>query len=174
MHAKPAVLGIAGWKNSGKTTLVVKLVAELSRRGLRVATVKHAHHDFEPDREGKDSWRHRAAGAAEVAVVSSGRWAIFHELRGAPEPSFGEVLARLSPADLVLVEGYKQEPIPKIEVRRAAGRGGPELAAADPQVIAVATDSGPGGERGRLPSFSLDDATAIADFIVDRFQLAKR
>lgn len=171
MPAKPIVLGIAGWKNSGKTTLVVKLVAELTRRGLRVATVKHAHHDFEPDQEGKDSYRHRAAGAAEVAVVSSGRWALIHELRGEAEPSLEEMIARLAPADLVLVEGYKQAPIPKIEVRRAAGKAGPELAAGDPLILAVASDSGPGAERGRLPFFSLNDERGIADFILNRFAL---
>ena len=108
-----AVFGITGWKNSGKTTLTERLVAEFTRRGFRVSTVKHAHHDFDIDREGADSYRHRLAGAAEVAIVSGRRWALMHELRGEDEPKLDEILARLAPCDLVLVEGYKREATPR-------------------------------------------------------------
>ena len=108
-----AVFGITGWKNSGKTTLTERLVAEFTRRGFRVSTVKHAHHDFDIDREGADSYRHRLAGAAEVAIVSGRRWALMHELRGEDEPKLDEILARLAPCDLVLVEGYKREVAPQ-------------------------------------------------------------
>jgi molybdopterin-guanine dinucleotide biosynthesis protein B len=121
------VLGIAGWKNSGKTTLAIKLIAELTRRGNRVASVKHAHHDADVDHEGTDSFRHRAAGSVEVALVTSRRWAIMHELGEAAEPTLTAMLARLSPSDIVIVEGYKREPIPKLEVRRleAVQKGAP-------------------------------------------------
>ena len=112
------VVGVAGWKNSGKTTLVTKLVGELRRRGYRVATVKHAHHDFDIDREGTNSYRHRAAGASEVVLVSARRWALIHELDEEREPTLAEILKKLTPSDVVVVEGYKREPIPKIEVRR--------------------------------------------------------
>ena len=112
------VFGIAGWKNSGKTGLAVRIVTELTARGYRVSTIKHAHHDFDIDKVGADSWRHRQAGAHEVTIVSGTRFAIMHELRGEPEPSFEEILSRLAPCDLVLIEGYKYEPVPKIEARR--------------------------------------------------------
>ena len=115
---RPKIFGIAGWKNSGKTGLAVRLVSELVARGYRVSTIKHAHHDFDIDKVGADSYRHRQAGAHEVTIVSGTRFAIMHELRGAPEPSFEEILARIAPCDLVLIEGYKREPIPKIEARR--------------------------------------------------------
>jgi molybdenum cofactor guanylyltransferase/molybdopterin-guanine dinucleotide biosynthesis protein MobB len=160
----PPVIGVAGWKNSGKTTLVTRLVTELTRRGFRVATVKHAHHNFQIDDAETDSARHRRAGAAQVAIVSPRRWAVVRELRGAPEPSLDETIGRLEPADLVIVEGYKAAPIPKIEVRRLAGAGGVPLAATDPNVIAVAADHACDG-AGR-PVFQLDDAEGIADFIV--------
>ena len=112
------VFGIGGWKNSGKTTLTERLVAEFTRRGLRLATVKHAHHDFDIDKEGTDSFRHRRAGAREVAIVSGRRWALMHELDGETEPTLDAIVARLSPADLILVEGFKRGSHPKIEVRR--------------------------------------------------------
>jgi len=163
-HRTPPVIGIAGWKNSGKTTLVTRLIAELTRRGFTVATVKHAHHDFQIDDAETDSARHRRAGAAQVAIVSPKRWAVVHELGGAPEPSLQETIGRLGPADLVIVEGYKAEPIPKIEVRRLAGARAVPLAATDPTVIAIAADHACDG-AGR-PVFALDDATGIADFIV--------
>ena len=113
------VIGLAGWSGSGKTTLVTKVIPVLVGRGLKVATVKHAHHDFDTDQPGKDSWLHRRAGASEVAVVSSRRWAIVHELGDEAEPSLDDVLAKLSPADLVIVEGFKRHPHPKLEVYRA-------------------------------------------------------
>ena len=112
------VFGITGWKNSGKTGLAARLVTEFTRRGYRVSTVKHAHHDFDIDKPGADSFRHREAGAHEVAIVSGTRFAIMHELRDAPEPALADILTRLAPCDLVLIEGYKREPIPKIEARR--------------------------------------------------------
>ena len=131
--------GITGRKNAGKTTLMVRLVRALSERGHRVATVKHAHHGLEVDREGTDSWKHRDAGAAEVAVVGGRRWAIMHELRGASEPTLDEIVARLSPCDLVLVEGYKREPHPKLELRRG---GEPLRADEAANTVAVAEPSG--------------------------------
>jgi molybdopterin-guanine dinucleotide biosynthesis protein B len=160
------VIGIAGWKNSGKTTLAVRLVEEFTRRGYRVATVKHAHHSLRLDEEGTDSARHRAAGAAQVAVVSSKRWAIMSEGR---EPDFPDILARLDPCDIIIVEGYKSQPIPKIETRRKDAEPGFALAGNDPNVFAVASD----GEivDAELPHFNLDDVVAIADFLVARFEL---
>lgn len=152
------VFGITGWKNAGKTTLTERLVAEFVRRGWRVATIKHAHHDIDIDRPGTDSYRHRAAGAGEVALVGGRRYAIMRET---VEPSLSDVLARLSPADLVLIEGYKREPHPKIEVR--ASREAEPLAPGDTAIVAIAADERPSG-RG-LPWFRRDDIAAIADFI---------
>jgi len=155
------VMGVVGWKNAGKTTLVEKLVAEFVRRGWRVATVKHAHHDAEIDQPGRDSWRHRAAGAREVALVTGRRWAIMHEAES--EPSLAEVMARLAPADLVLIEGFKREPHPKIEVRAASGES---IAAGDPDVVAIAADQAPADTK--LPWFRRDDVAGLADFIARR------
>lgn len=163
------VVAIVGWKNSGKTTLATMLVAELTRRGLRVASVKHAHHDADVDREGTDSFRLRAAGAVEVVLVTARRWAIMHELRDDAEPTLTETLARLSPADIVIVEGYKREPIPKIEVRRSAARQTDPIAPEDTHVIAVVADHAADG-AGR-PTFGIDDIGVIADFVVKRFGL---
>lgn len=157
------IIGIAGWKKSGKTTLTERLVAEFSRRGLRVAAVKHAHHGFEIDNGPTDSARHRRAGARQVAVVSAQRWAVVTELDGAPEPNFEEVIAALEPADLIIVEGYKSAPIPKIEARRTASKTRTPLADDDPLVIAVASDV-PETETD-LPVFGLDQIKMIADFI---------
>ena len=157
------VIGIAGWKKSGKTTLAERLIAEFTRRGLRIATVKHAHHDFQIDEAETDSARHRRAGASQVAVVSARRWAVVAELEGAPEPDLAEVVAWLAPCDLVIVEGYKSAPIPKIEARRSATLGSEPLADKDPNVIAVAADHAADG-CGR-PVFALDDVVGIADFI---------
>jgi len=156
------VYGVVGWKNMGKTTLVERLVAEFSGRGLRVSTIKHAHHRVDVDHEGKDSWRHRAAGAAEVLVASSTRWALMHELRGDAAPSLAELLAKLASCDLVLVEGYKRDAHPKIEAALRAGHEG-RIAMNDPTVKAVAA----GYDIGELdrPVFALDDITGIADFI---------
>ena len=164
--------GIAGWKNSGKTTLAIKLIAELTRRGYRVASVKHAHHDADVDHERTDSFRHRQAGSVEVALVTSRRWAIMHELDGAAEPSLTEMLRRLSPSDIVIVEGYKREPIPKIEVRRLQAAQKEPLAADDPNIIAVVSDHETDG-AGR-PTFQLNDIAGIADFLVARMRVSSR
>ena len=160
---RPKIFGIAGWKNSGKTGLAVRLVSELVARGYRVSTIKHAHHDFDIDKVGADSYRHRQAGAHEVTIVSGTRFAIMHELRGAPEPSFEEILARIAPCDLVLIEGYKREPIPKIEARRLESANRMPLAPQDPFICAIAADHPVDGSD--LPVFDLDDTQAIADFV---------
>ncbi|WP_034851870.1 molybdopterin-guanine dinucleotide biosynthesis protein B [Inquilinus limosus] len=162
------VLGIAGWSGSGKTTLLAKLIPVLIARGLTVSTVKHAHHEFDVDQPGKDSWRHREAGATEVLVSSSRRWALMHEHRGAAEPPLEALLAKLEPVDLVLVEGFKRERYPKLEVWRAE-TGKPPLYPEDPDIIAVASDGlvadgVVGSSRLRL---DVDDVEAIADFVVD-------
>jgi molybdopterin-guanine dinucleotide biosynthesis protein B len=154
------VFGVTGWKNAGKTTLVERLVAEFVRRGWRVSTIKHAHHDVDIDQPGRDSFRHRTAGASEVAVVGGRRYAIMREQA---EPTLAEVLARLAPADLVLIEGYKSEAHAKIEVR--AG-GAPSLAVNDPGIMAIAADAAP--PEAHLPWFRRDDIAAIADFIAKR------
>lgn len=160
------VFGICGWKKSGKTTLVIRLIEEFTRRGYRVHSVKHAHHDFQVDDKETDSARHRRAGAREVAVIGGNRWAIIHELDGAPEPDLDDILSWLSPADLILVEGYKRAAIPKIEARRAAQPDPRPLAPDDPMVLAIAADHDADG-NGR-PVFSLDDIRSIADFIESR------
>lgn len=162
------VLGIAGWSGSGKTTLLAKLIPALIGRGLTISTVKHAHHDFDVDQPGKDSWRHREAGATEVLVSSDRRWALMHEHRGAAEPPLAALLAKLQPVDLVLVEGFKREAYPKLEVWRAE-TGKPPLHPEDPSIIAVASD-GPiadlSVESGRT-RLDIDDIEAIADFVAD-------
>jgi molybdopterin-guanine dinucleotide biosynthesis adapter protein len=157
------VMGIVGWKNSGKTTLVVGLVEHLSARGLGVSTVKHAHHRVEIDRPGKDSHRHRMAGACEVMLATSERFALFHELKGAPEPELPELLARMSPVDLVLVEGFKRFPHAKLEVRRKEIVR-PLLALTDPDIVGIAADH---PIEAHVPVLHLDDVAAIADFIVE-------
>ncbi|ANT51838.1 molybdopterin-guanine dinucleotide biosynthesis protein B [Mesorhizobium amorphae] len=157
------VFGITGWKNSGKTTLTEKLVAELVRRGWSVSTVKHAHHDFDIDKPGADSFRHRQAGATEVAIVSGRRWALMHELRGEDEPTLDAILSRLAPSDIVLVEGYKREAHKKIETRRLEAKDSTPLAASDPNIVAIAADFPADGEG--LPAFDLDDVKSIADFV---------
>jgi molybdopterin-guanine dinucleotide biosynthesis protein B len=157
------VIGIAGWKKSGKTTLAVRLVEEFIRRGLKVATVKHAHHAFQIDDGDTDSARHRRAGAQQVAVVSSERWALIKELAGAPEPDFADVMAWLDPCDLVIVEGYKSAAIPKIEARRLQSYTRRPLSDEDPMVIAIAADHAVVGAK--VPVFSLDDIAGIADYV---------
>lgn len=162
------VIGIAGWKKSGKTTLTSRLVAEFTKRGLKVAAVKHAHDAFQIDDGETDSARHRRAGAAQVAIVSAKRWAIIEEFDGAPEPNFDEVIATLGPADLIIVEGYKSAPIPKIEARRSASLTKTPLSIDDPLVIAIAADhdgESVGANGQALPRFHLDDVTAMADLI---------
>ncbi len=163
--------GVVGWKNGGKTTLVERLVAEIAGRGFRVSTVKHAHHGFDVDRPGRDSWRHREAGAAQVLVSSRRRWALMTELGGDdPELTLDELLARLSPADLVLVEGYKRDRHPKIEAWRAACRQAP-LALTDPTIRAVARDERLDGVS--VPQFPLDDVGTIAGFVLRETGLAE-
>ena len=158
------VFGFAGWSGSGKTTLLERLLPVLTQQsGLTVSTVKHAHHDFDVDQPGKDSWRHRHAGASEVLVASGQRWALIHELRGAAEPSLDELLAHLGPADLVLVEGFKRDPIPKLEIYRPS-LGRPSLALSDPNIVAVASDEPVAGLT--VPCLALGDIPAIARFIV--------
>ncbi len=165
------IIGIAGWKKSGKTTLVTRLIAEFTRRGLKVATVKHAHHAFQIDDADTDSARHRRAGAAQVAVVSRERWAMVRELQSAPEPDLAEVISWLDPCDLIVVEGYKRSSIPKIEVRRRAASSQEPLAGKSPNVIAIAADHAVTDANG-LPSFPLDEIGAIADFIAAHLGLA--
>ena len=157
------IFGITGWSGSGKTTLMAALIPELIARGVSVSTVKHAHHSFDLDQPGKDSWRHRQAGAQEVMISSENRWALMHELRGAPEPAFEELVRRMSPVDLLLVEGFKRHPHPKIEVyRRSLGK--PLLHPEDPSVVAIASDEMlPGLTLSWLP---LSDAGAVAAFIL--------
>jgi molybdopterin-guanine dinucleotide biosynthesis protein B len=157
------VFGITGWKNSGKTTLTEKLVAELVRRGWRVSTIKHAHHDFDIDKPGADSFRHRQAGATEVAIVSGNRWALMHELRGEDEPTLEAILSRLAPSDIVIVEGYKREAHRKIETRRMDAKDRTPLSASDPNIVAIASDFAV--ENNNLPVFDLDDTKSIADFV---------
>jgi len=162
------VYGVTGWKNSGKTTLVERLVAEITGRGLTVSTIKHAHHGFDADHPGKDSYRHRAAGAAQVLVASPDRWALMSELRGAETPSLAALLGRLDPVDLVLVEGYKRDRHPKIEARRTA-TGQDLIAEADDTIEAVAADAPLAGLA--VPVFDLDDIRGVADFILGRVGL---
>jgi molybdopterin-guanine dinucleotide biosynthesis protein B len=161
------IIGIAGYSGSGKTTLIEKVIPLLVGEGLRVSLVKHAHHEFDVDQPGKDSYRHRHAGCAEVLISSSKRWALMHELRGAQEPPLREQLKLLSPCDLVIVEGYKSEAIPKIEVHRRAGHT-PLLYPEDANVVAVATDE---PLDTRLPQLDVDDAQAVARFIVQHLGL---
>ena len=159
------VIGIAGWKNSGKTTLTERLVAELTARGRRVATVKRAHHDADVDRQGTDSFRHREAGAGEVLLVTPRRWALMHELRNDAEPPLEELLSRLSPCDIVLVEGYKTGGHAKIEVRRLSAKDLTPLPASA-NVIAIAADHAI--DDAPVPVFDLDSVAAIADFVEAR------
>lgn len=152
------VIGLAGWSGAGKTTLLTRLIPHFNAQGLRVSVIKHAHHQFDVDVPGKDSWRHREAGAAEVLVASSKRWALMHELRGAAEPRLPELLDKLSAADLVVVEGFKREPHRKIEVHRAAN-GKPLLFPDDPGIAGIATDV---AIDTRLPTVHLDDIESAA------------
>lgn len=156
------VIGFAGWSGSGKTTLVEQVIGLLEARGLVVSLIKHAHHDFDIDYPGKDSWRHRHAGCREVLVTGGKRWAVMHELRGRDELSLNEALAQLSPCDLVLVEGFKRQPIPKIEIYRAE-IGKPLLFPDDPNIIAVASDV---PQPTALPQLDLNDPAAVAGFIL--------
>jgi molybdopterin-guanine dinucleotide biosynthesis protein B len=156
------VIGIAGWSGAGKTTLLTRVIPRLTARGLRVSTIKHAHHAFDIDQPGKDSHTHRMAGATEVLISSANRFALMHELRGAPELALGALLAKLSAVDLVLVEGFKRETHPKLEVYRAS-LGKAPLYPDDPNIVAVASD---GDVTARVPVVSLDDIDAVADILV--------
>jgi len=167
---KQKIIGVAGFKNAGKTTLVEKLVLDLTARGIRISTVKHAHHSFDIDHEGRDSFRHRKAGATEVAVVSSGRWAIIHELRNEAEPSLDDILRKLEPCDLVIVEGYKRDGHDKIEVRNLA-LDHPRLAGDDPTIIAIAATGAIADAP--VPVFDRDDVGALSAFIISHMGLAK-
>jgi molybdopterin-guanine dinucleotide biosynthesis adapter protein len=156
------IFGFAGWSGSGKTTLIERLIPLVVARGLKVSLIKHAHHTFDVDQPGKDSYRHRHAGCSEVLVSSSRRWALMHELRGAAEPGFADLVAHVSPCDLLLVEGFKREKLPKLEVYRGSV-GEPLIHPHDADIVAVASDA---RLDTRLPQFHLDDAPAIADFIL--------
>jgi molybdopterin-guanine dinucleotide biosynthesis protein B len=158
------LFGLAGWSGAGKTTLIETLLSEMVARGLRVSTVKHAHHGFDIDHPGKDSYRHRVAGATEVLVVSDERWALLHERRGGPEPTLEALVARLGAVDLVLVEGFKKAPHAKIEVFRPA-LGKPPLWPDDSSIAAVASDV-PAIDCGDRPLFELTDSGGITDFIL--------
>jgi len=157
------ILGLAGWSGAGKTTLMVRLLPALIARGLTVSTLKHAHHRFDVDTPGKDSYEHRRAGAAQVMVASSARWALMTELRSAREPTLGELLSRMDPVDLILVEGFKRDPHPKIEVHRAAN-GKPWMHPDMPGIVAVASDVPPPYD---LPYAHLDEVERIADLVLD-------
>lgn len=158
------LIGLAGWSGAGKTTLAAKLLPALIARGLKVSTVKHAHHSFDVDQPGKDSYVHRMAGASEVLVSSANRWALMHENRGDAEPPLAELLAKLARVDLVLVEGFKRDPHPKIEVHRAAN-GKPLLYPDDPAIRAIAADIPL--PRAPLPVIDLDDVARIADAVIE-------
>ena len=163
------IFGLAGWSGSGKTTLLTRVIPELTGRGIRVSTIKHAHHRFDIDTPGKDSYEHRQAGATEVMVSSTGRWALMHENRGEGEPDVDTLVARMTPVDLLLIEGFKSYPHDKLEVHRAAV-GKPLLAPEDTHIVAIASD-GPLSDID-LPVLDLNDIPAIADFIADRCGLS--
>lgn len=163
MPDRARVFGLAGWSGSGKTTLMTRLLPALLQRGVTVSTIKHAHHEFDIDQPGKDSYRHREAGAVEVMVASSRRWALMHELRGGAEPGLAELLQHMSPVDLVVVEGFKRAALPKLEVYRPVV-GKPLLAPEDKDIVAVASDLPLAGLA--VPRLALDDPDAIADFII--------
>lgn len=165
------IFGFAGWSNSGKTTLLTALVQVLTERGFRVSTVKHAHHKFDIDQPGKDSFRHREAGATEVLITSGNRWALMHELRDEPEPALEDLLPRMAAVDLVLIEGFKSHPHDKIEVYRPSTGKAP-LWQDDPTIVAVASDEAvPGLDR---PLLDINAPAEVADFLLDRLVLPRR
>ena len=157
------IIGLAGWSGSGKTTLVTKLIPRLIARGVKVSTLKHAHHGFDLDQPGKDSFFHRAAGATEVIISSAKRWAILHELREEPEWDLRDLVAKMSPADLVLVEGFKRDAFPKLEVHRAAN-GKPLIHPDDPHIVAIASDVTL--PQAKVVVVDLDDINAIAELLL--------
>jgi molybdopterin-guanine dinucleotide biosynthesis protein B len=163
--ANPArVIGIAGWSGAGKTTLLTRLIPALVQRGLRIATIKHAHHAFDVDQPGKDSYEHRKAGASEVIVSSARRWVVMHELGDAAEPSLAYLLRKISSCDLILVEGFKREPLPKIEVFRSAV-GKPALHGEDARIVAIASDEAL--PSARIPVVDLNDVVAVSDLVCE-------
>ena len=164
------VFGFAGFSGSGKTTLIEQLIPRLVEAGLRVSLIKHAHHAFDIDKPGKDSYRHREAGCTEVLVTSDRRWVMMHELRNEAEPSLEEQVARFAPCDLVLVEGFKRASIPKLEIHRPA-HGRPLLHPEDPNIVAVACDA---PVQTSLPVLDINDPAAIAEFIMRHLRLAAR
>lgn len=175
MKARLGIFGVTGWKNSGKTRMVANLVREFTARGLKVSTVKHAHHSFDVDQEGRDSWQHRQAGASEVALVSRNRWALMHELRKEEEPSLDDILARLSPCDLVIIEGYKREDHPKIEMIRETQTprpaSDPMLWREDPSIVLIG--SAAKIDECPLPRLDPDQVSDIADFILAWLEKAR-
>jgi len=162
------IYGIVGWKNSGKTTLLERLVVEITGRGFSVSTIKHAHHSFDVDHKGKDSYRHRTAGAQEVLLASRNRWALMHESRGEAEPVLAELLAKLSPVDLVLIEGYKRDDHAKVEARKSDD-GQMLLAPDDPTIRAIAAGYDVGSVE--VPVLEINDVPAIAGFILQEVGL---
>jgi molybdopterin-guanine dinucleotide biosynthesis protein B len=156
-------IGLAGWSGAGKTTLIVRLIPELNRRGFSVSTIKHAHHGFDVDQPGKDSYEHRLAGAHEVLVASANRLALMRELRGAPEPSLADLLRLIQPVDLVLIEGFKRDPLPKIEVYRAAN-GKPPMYPQDGDIVALISDCA--APPAHLQHASIDDIAAAVDLVL--------
>lgn len=165
------VFGVIGWKNSGKTTLMTRLVAEFTRRGYAVSAMKHAHHSFDIDHKGRDSYKFREAGAREVVLASPNRWAIMHELHGDDPPDFETLLNQVAPCDLVLVEGYKRGTHPKIEARSERSLTREPLSVNDPNILAIASDGAT--ETGGLPHFALEDIAGIADFIAGTLGLSE-
>jgi len=168
----PPLFGVAGWKNSGKTTLMTRLIAELAGRGYAVAVVKHAHEAFDIDHQGRDSFKMREAGACEVAISSPRRFALMRELGDAPEMSLAEIVAFVGRCDLVLIEGFKREEFPKIEIRREGARSQKPLHGKFPGIVAIASDCPETGTE-TLPVFQIDDITGIADFVVDHLGLER-
>lgn len=166
------VFGVTGWKNSGKTTLMARLVEEFTRRGFTVSALKHAHHSFDIDHPGRDSYRFREAGARQVALVSPKRWAIMHELRDEEKPPMEEVLAHIAPCDLILVEGYKKSAFPKIEARSSRSVTQEPLSDNDPHIVAIAFEDET--RTNGLPGFDINDISGIADFIADHVGLTSR
>lgn len=163
------VFGVIGWKNSGKTTLMARLIDEFTKRGLSVSAIKHAHHSFDIDHPGRDSHRFRESGARQVALVSPKRWALMHELRDEEKPDFDEILTHIGPCDIVLVEGYKKSPFPKIEARSPRSLTQDNLSDDDPNVVAVAYDGD--AQAGNLPGFNVNDIAGIADFIASYLRI---
>jgi molybdopterin-guanine dinucleotide biosynthesis protein B len=161
------IFGVTGWKNSGKTGLMERLITEFTARGLTVSSIKHAHHSFDIDHPGRDSYRHRDAGARQVLLASRNRWALMHELRDEDEPSLGDLLKQLLPVDLVLIEGYKRDRHPKIEAHRKE-TGQPLIAHEDETIVAVASDTSVAIDR---PVLDLNDTAAIANFIAQHLEL---